>query len=114
MSPLPLAQEISDYFYGLIEMGPAGKNCKERVHFIYPENFKSFERHNMSLASLILYSPECMSRIKRLITGREAYMVSGVASKEDLALTYELGRIYTILTVHNILFSVYRCTTVGS
>lgn len=81
-----------EYHHRLLAMGPAGETAKHRVHFVSPEKLKSFKVHNMSLSSLILYSPTCLSRIKRLIVGKAAYIVSGTVCKEDLALAYELGK----------------------
>lgn len=91
VSPTPLTQEMTDYYHKLADMGSDGPNSRKHLHFVHPENFDSFKSHNMSLASLVLYSPSCMSRIRRLIAGRETYMVSGITSKEDLALAYQLG-----------------------
>lgn len=80
-----------EYQYKLLAMGPAGDSAKHRVHFVSPEKLESFKSHNMALSSSILYSPACLSRIKCLIAGREAYIVSGTVCKEDLAVAYELG-----------------------
>lgn len=91
VSPTPLTQEMTNYYYKLANMGPTGNKSKERLHFVHPENFDGFKGHNLSLASLILYSPACLSRIKRLIAGRETYIVSGTVSREDLTLAYKLG-----------------------
>ena len=91
ISPRPLGKEMMDYHYRLLSMGPAGDSAKERVHFVSPDKLDSFKSHNMALSSLVLYSPACLSRIKRLTTGREAYIVSGTVCKEDMALAYELG-----------------------
>lgn len=91
VSPTPLGEEVIEYYHKLLAMGPAGESSKHRVHFVSPERLKSFKMHNMSLSSLVLYSPVCLSRIKRLIAGREAYIVSGTVTKEDLAIAYELG-----------------------
>lgn len=82
---------MTEYHYRLLAMGPAGESANHRVHFVSPEKLESFKTHNMTLSSLVLYSPTCLSRIKRLIAGREAYIVSGTLCKEDLALAFELG-----------------------
>lgn len=91
VSPTPLGEEMIEYYYKLLAMDSSGRNFKDRVHFVSPENVESFKSHNMALASLLMYSPICLSRIKRLITGRTAYIVSGIVSKDDLALAHKLG-----------------------
>lgn len=114
VAPRPVTQEITDYYCKLANMGPAGTSSKERFQIVFPENYSSFKNHNLSLASLVLYSPECLSRIKRLITGREAYMVSGIVAKEDLALAYELGKATDVLPRSYLLYCcVFRCTIAG-
>lgn len=92
ISPTPLGEEIRTYYHTLLEMGPAGTSSKERLHFIYPEHFESFQHHNLALSTLVLYSPRCLARLKRLIAGREAYIVSATVAQDDLALAYKLGK----------------------
>ena len=91
VSPTPLTQDMTNFYYNLASMGPAGSSCRQRLHFVHPENLDSFKSHNLSLSTLVLYSPACLSRIKRLVAGREAYIVSGTVCKDDLALAYKLG-----------------------
>ena len=43
--------------------------------------------HNMALSTLLKYSPRSMERIKNLIKGREAYIVPGVMSHDDIYLS---------------------------
>lgn len=93
VSPRPMGEEMTEYHYKLLAMGPAGDSAKTRVHFVSPEKLDSFKAHNMALSSLILYSPACLSRIKRLISGRDAYIVSGTVCQEDLAMAHELGKL---------------------
>ena len=81
-----------EYFYRLLSMGPAGDSCKHRVHFVFPEKLEYFQSHNLALSSSLLYSPLCLARIKRLISGREAYIISGTVCKEDLAVAHKLGK----------------------
>ena len=92
VSPRPIGEEMAEYHCKLLAMGPAGDTAKTRVHFVSPEKLDSFKSHNMALSSLVLYSPACLSRIKRLISGKEAYIVSGMVCRDDLAMAHELGK----------------------
>lgn len=57
-----------------------------RVHFVVPENIDRFPNH-FSLAQVLLYSPRVMKRIKSMIKGKQAYMVPGVVSSDDIKLS---------------------------
>lgn len=99
VSPRPIGGEMAEYYRKLLAMGPAGDSAKTRVHFVSPEKLESFKSHNMALSTLVLYSPACLSRIKRLISGREAYIVSGIVCQDDLAMAHELGKNQAATTI---------------
>jgi hypothetical protein len=104
---------MAEYHYKLLAMGPAGDSAQTRVHFVNPEKIKNFETHNMALSSLVLYSPACLARIKRLISGRDAYILSGIVCREDLTLAHELGMIMPFKK-HSIYFSCIGVPLLGS
>ena len=112
VSPTPLGEEMTTYIHTLLAMGPAQQSCKDRVHFVCPEHLESFDGHNLALSTLLLYSPHCLARIKRLLTGREAYIISATVTKDDLALAYKLGEQVTLHDCNHIHFApmyVYVC-----
>lgn len=85
-------QEVLDYYHQLLSMGPAGQGTKDRVHIITPENIDSFGHHHLSLATLLLYSPRACERVWNLVKGKEAYIVPGVVSRDDVTLADKLGK----------------------
>ena len=62
----------------------------ERLHFVTPERAEAFSRHRMALSSVLLYSPS-VERIRHLTAGRDAYIMPGVVSRDDLAVADQLG-----------------------
>ncbi|XP_021362303.1 IQ domain-containing protein H-like isoform X2 [Mizuhopecten yessoensis] len=98
ISPVPLSEETLQYYSKLlglkaaVDSGNVEDQCvmSERYRIITPDAIKSFPTHRMCLSTLLKYSPRTIKRIKHLIKGREAYMVSGVPHSDDLAVADEL------------------------
>ncbi|XP_041366539.1 IQ domain-containing protein H-like isoform X2 [Gigantopelta aegis] len=94
VSPVPLSDETLQYYSKLlglkaaVESGKVDDQCnmEDRFKIIVPEAIKSFPTHRMCLATLLKYSPQTMRRIKLMIRGRDAYIVTTVPHKDDLAV----------------------------
>ncbi|ESO87612.1 hypothetical protein LOTGIDRAFT_194358 [Lottia gigantea] len=94
VSPVPLSDETYQYYSKLLGLKSAISSGKvedqqdvtERYKIIVPEAIKSFPTHRMCLSTILKYSPIALQRIKRLIVGREAYIVTGVPHKDDLSV----------------------------
>ena len=91
VSPLPVDEEMQDYYHRLLAMGPGGEEASQRVHFITPEQIGKFPGHRMSLSTILLYSTQTAERLRHLTAGREAYIVPNVVSRDDLAVADMLG-----------------------
>lgn len=99
VSPVELNDEMLQYYEKLMRMCEESSENKkedtlqqqeakrqpieERFHFVVPEHLRSFEGHNMSLATLLMYSPLAIQRIKNLVAGRPGFIVPGLQSKHD-------------------------------
>ena len=54
-----------------------------------PDNIQKFP-HHFSLAQVLIYSPKTIKRIKNLIKGKQAYIVPGIPSTDDIKLSIML------------------------
>ncbi|TRZ03520.1 hypothetical protein DNTS_030875 [Danionella cerebrum] len=99
VSPVKLGEDVIQYYTRLlglqtaIELGDASEaesHPTKRFTILIPEALEEFSCRNMCLASLLKYSPRTLRRIKNLIKGKQAYMVSGVTHIDDLAVAEEL------------------------
>ncbi len=84
ISPFDLPAEIINYYHKVMSLGDLN-DYKDRIHFIWPENHINFPSH-FSTARLLLYSPKAIKRIKGLIKGKEAFIVPGFPSNDDIKL----------------------------
>ena len=100
--PMEMHEEILDYYEGLLGPGTISRSKEQesdlgvgkawdRVHFVTPEHLESFGHHNLSLSSLLKYSPKAIKHIKRLVGEREAYIIPHVPDQDDLDVSNVLG-----------------------
>ncbi|XP_059161513.1 IQ domain-containing protein H-like isoform X2 [Physella acuta] len=94
ISAVPLSDETLQYYSKLLGLSSAvassnpqdQSDMSERYKILVPEAIKSFPAHSMCLSTILKYSPRTLKRIKNLIKGRDAYMVTGIPHKDDLAV----------------------------
>lgn len=89
VSPFELTAEVAQYSMKLLQLGGVADPVA-RVKLVFPEQAARLPAH-FSLASLLLYSPHCLRRIRRYVRGKEAYLVTGVPGREDKRLAMALG-----------------------
>lgn len=101
VSPLLLSEDVLKFYSGLLQsnrtsdVDTAGANenslSKRRFIIFTPEALDYFPSHSMCLSTLLQYSPRTLQRIRRLIQGKHAYIVPGLAHIDDLAVADQLS-----------------------
>jgi hypothetical protein len=87
--PFPLSEDVAQYYHKLLGVGGVA-DASSRYRLVYPENYDRLP-FGMSLASMLLYSPRCLKRIRNFCRGKEAYLVPSVVGPEDKLLSQILG-----------------------
>ncbi|CAM9710497.1 unnamed protein product [Hapterophycus canaliculatus] len=81
--------DVLEYHRKILEMtGIYG--ARGRMAVAVPENVDLFQGR-LPLTSMLLYSPECLKRIVRIIKGRPGVIISGEAGWQDKRLAVALG-----------------------
>ncbi len=80
-----MTNDVSGYYMKILEIGEI-ENAQSKLHMIVPDNIQKFP-HHFSLAQVLIYSPKTIKRIKNLIKGKQAYIVPGVPSTDDIKLS---------------------------
>ncbi|GAB1606181.1 IQ domain-containing protein H-like, partial [Argonauta hians] len=99
LSPDHVTEEAKAYYDKLLALRSAVisgnvekiKNVENRVTYIVPEIISSYPCMNMCLATLMKYSPKAVERVKKLVKGREAYIVPGAVYLDDLDVARQLN-----------------------
>nr|CAB3256677.1 IQ domain-containing protein H-like [Phallusia mammillata] len=97
--PIEVMEELKQYYCKLLGLKSAVEaadpecigDLSDRFTMVVPEALNKFPTHHMCLASLLKYSPAALSRIRKLIGGREAYYLPGVMHRDDLAVADALN-----------------------
>ena len=94
VSPVVLSEDLEAYNLKLLSLGQEGtqtEDISKRLTLITPENLGKFGGQNLSLSTVLLHSPKAMQRIRNLTRGKNAYIIPGVVSQDDLAVADQLG-----------------------
>jgi hypothetical protein len=88
VSPFQMTPDVLGYMK-ILEIGDMD-GAPNRVNFVVPENIEKFPNH-FSLTQILLYSPKTLQRIKSMIKGKQAYIVPGNVSTDDIKLSIRLA-----------------------
>ena len=89
VSPYQMTPDVVGYYMKILEVGDF-EEVTSRVQFVVPENCDKFPNH-FSLTQILLYSPKTLKRIKSMIKGKQAYIVPGQVSTDDIKLSIRLA-----------------------
>ena len=84
-----MTPDVIGYYMKILEVGDFDE-VTSRVQFVVPENCEKFPNH-FSLTQILLYSPKTLKRIKSMIKGKQAYLVPGQVSTDDIKLSIRLA-----------------------
>ncbi|CAM9270894.1 unnamed protein product, partial [Scytosiphon promiscuus] len=81
--------DVLEYHRKILEMAGI-HGARGRMAVVVPENVELFQGR-LPLTSTLLYSPESLQRIARIVKGRPAVMITGEAGWQDKRLAVALG-----------------------
>lgn len=87
--PFDLSSEIVGYYTKVLEIGNI-EHPETRFTVVLPENAAKLPCY-MSTSTLLLYSAKTIKKIKTMVKGKQAYIVPGVVSQDDVKLSIALG-----------------------
>lgn len=89
ITPFVLSADVTRYYAKILELCEV-PDASERLHLVFPENTPHFSKH-MSLTRCLLYSPKACKQITTLIADKQAYIVPGKQSQDEVKLSIVLG-----------------------
>jgi hypothetical protein len=89
VAPFPLDDEILDYYKKILSIGGVA-DPHSKFTVVVPENIDRFPRH-FPLASVLLYSPHALGRVRQCARGKPGYMVGGCGGYQEKKVALELG-----------------------
>lgn len=84
-----MTTEVLGYYMKILEIGEVN-SPQSRLTVVVPDNINRFP-HHFFLAQVLLYSPKTIMKIKNLIQGKQAYIVPGIQSIDDIKLSIRLA-----------------------
>ena len=79
VTPFRLEEEVIRYYKSVF--GFQSGNAFDKVFFVFPENSKRLQEYGqLTIASLLLYSPKALKRIKQIVGNSSGYIVPSFPS----------------------------------
>jgi hypothetical protein len=89
ISPYDLSPDVSQYYLKVLSLC-AQHSSSSRLYLVFPENHSELPSH-YNLNQCILYSPKLIKRVKKIIKNKEAYIVPGYPSNDDIKVAGVFG-----------------------
>ena len=89
VTPFQMTSDVIGYYMKILEIGDV-KDAQSRLNIVVPDNIHKFP-HHFSLSQMLMYSPKTLKKIKNLIQGKQAFIVPGTASIDDIKLSIRLA-----------------------
>jgi IQ domain-containing protein H len=80
--PYELSSDVSQYYEKVLSLS-SHQSSSSRLYLLSPENHSELPSH-YNLNQCILYSPKLIRRVKKIIRNKEAYIVPGFPSNDDI------------------------------
>jgi len=88
ITPIELDEEIINYYSKVLQISELVA-FKDRVHFLYPEGSK-YLPYTFSTSKKLLFSPQALKTIKKIIGLKPAYIITGYPGENDLNIAKHL------------------------
>lgn len=88
ISPFELSSDIINYYYKILEIGES-EQSQARFNLIVPDKSEKLPTF-MHATALLLYSSKTLKKIKNLVRLKNAYIVPGIVSNDEITLSLKL------------------------